>query len=188
MKIEQFFGLNIPPHQFDLDAILQKTGLFKDIQQSKTVKKYIEETGAHHKIVSIAKRQLFLKAVSALVEGNIQKYDSLWYTKAVNTAEPQDRLYEAEEKLLISCLCVATAQPSKKVQEEDYKPSIKNLRDMKPNERMQKIWALLHQNTEADIVKYQKDSKQRSEEKAAETPPPAENSGNKFTKWVSNLF
>ncbi len=188
MKIEQFFGLSIPPHQFDLDAILKKTTLFEDIQHSNTVKKYIKEAGAHNKIISIAKRQLFLKAVTSLIEGDIQKYDALWYTKDVNTAEEQDRLYEAEEKLLIASLCIATAQPANKVQDEQFKPSIKNLRDMKPNERMQKIWALLHQNTEDDIVKYQKDAKQRSEEKEADATQPEDSSGNKFTKWVSNLF
>lgn len=170
MKIERFFGIIIPRKRFELDTLLRNTGLYNDIHNAKSLKEQICETGPNHKMVAIVKRQLFFRSVAPLIESNIQKHDPLWYKKSVNTAEPADRLYEAEEKLLIACLCIATAQPAKTVTADHYKPSLKSLRNMKPTERSRQLWSLLQKSTGETIRLYQQERKDQQEQPTDHKP------------------
>jgi hypothetical protein len=87
-------------------------------------------------------------------------YDSLYYTKEVNTSSNHDRRYCSEEKLLQVALIIASTKSIKTLSDQTRIVSVKQLREAAFLEtRYDRIWEILSQETHHVVAAFRRSKK-----------------------------
>ncbi|KZM40980.1 MAG: HD-GYP domain-containing protein [Marinomonas sp.] len=125
--VERLFGVDISFSYFDIDKIIEVLGLKTEVSYSSKVKKIAKQQGSKHRIVAIVKRQMVLDFVKPALASGLLPYDPYFYDKNI-IANPKDRLYDAQERLLEVCLSVAVGKSVKSLRKLDGRYDSRDVR------------------------------------------------------------
>lgn len=125
--VEHLFGVDISFSYFDIDKIIEILGLKTEVSYSSKVKKIAKQQGSKHRIVAIVKRQMVLDFVKPALASGLLSYDPYFYDKNI-IANPKDRLYDAQERLLEVCLSVAVGKSVKSLRKLDGRYDSRDVR------------------------------------------------------------
>jgi len=160
LKLEDFFGLKLDEERSDISSFLSAVNVDAEINATKLVKKISSTNGADSPIVGVARRQQFMKLLKPLVNDKLLDYDSLYYTKEVNTSSDRDRRYCAEEKMLQVALIIASTKSIKTLENEPNIVNVKQLREAAFLEsRFDRLWEILSQETHHIVATFRKSKK-----------------------------
>lgn len=160
LKLDDFFGLKLEEERSDISSFLSAINVNDQINKTKVVKKISSSNGADSPIVSVARRQQFIKMIRPLVNETMLEYDARYYTKEVNTSSDHDRRYCAEDKLLQLALIIASTKSIKTLENEQYIVNVKQLRDAAFLEtRFDRLWEILSRETYHIVKAFRKGKK-----------------------------
>jgi hypothetical protein len=160
LKLEDFFGIKLEEERSDISTFLSAIKVDDMINNTNVVKKLSSNNGSDSPIVSVARRQQFIKLIKYLVNEDLLEYDPRYYTKEVNTSSDHDRRYCAEEKLLQVALIIASTKSMKVLENEPNILSVKQLREAAFLEsRYDRLWEILSQETHHIVTAFRKGKK-----------------------------
>jgi hypothetical protein len=162
LKLDNFFGLKVEKNTMDIYALFSSLGVNQSINKTKLVKKLIHSNGEDSRIVGVARRQQFLKMIKPLLNHEMLIYNEPFYTKEINTSSEHDRRYDAEEKLLLVALIVASTKSMEQFKRNPEILSIKSFREKAfIQTRFDKIWSLLSQETESIVHSFRQEKSKK---------------------------
>lgn len=157
LKLKDFFGLRLDDETSDMQPLLDILNIAKSIDATKVVKSLAAKNGSKAAIVNVAKRQQALKMIRILLDDKMLEYDSLYYTKEVNTGSEHDRRYGSEERLLEFALIIASTKSKNILAEDSSIITVRQLREAAfLGTRFDKLWDILSEETRHIVDAYRK--------------------------------
>ncbi len=160
LKLDDFFGVILEEERSDISTFLSVVNIDDEINKTRLVKKLSSSNGSSSLIVSVARRQQFIKMIKPLVNEDMLEYDARYYSKEINTSSQHDRRYGAEDKLLQIALIIASTKSIKTLENEPNIINVKQLREAVFLEaRFDRLWEILSQETHHIVKAFRKGKK-----------------------------
>ena len=127
--ITTLFGVDVNFAFFNVLELVDALGIKADILNSKRVSSLIKVHGNKHHIVTIAIRQVTLAELKPHLNGQFLAYDPYFQAESLHSSQ-RERLYEAEEKLLLICWSLAIGKSVKSLKRLRRDFNTREWRDM----------------------------------------------------------
>ncbi|RBP82413.1 HD domain-containing protein [Marinomonas rhizomae] len=126
-KIESCFGADINVGYFDIDEILSILEIKDTITASKRIKSLIKLHGRKDRIIGVAMRQLAFDVLHPMLDSEFLPYDPYFSDDKLLNGR-RERLYDAQERLLILCMSIASGRSVKSLKKLNPDLNTKELR------------------------------------------------------------
>ncbi|NVK74375.1 phosphohydrolase [Marinomonas sp. CT5] len=160
-KLESCFGADINVGYFDMVEILDILGIKKEVVGCKRVQSIIKTHGRKNRLVSIAMRQVAFDVLRPTLDSSFLPYDPFFSDdKLLNTK--RERLYDAEERLLLLCMSIASGRSVKSLKKLNPDFTTKELRNK--HTKNQSLFRYFRQELNDQTREYILSHKKRSNE------------------------
>jgi len=156
MERDEFFGLDFRIKSFEINILLDLLSIRRKIENIETVKQITKRFGKSSAFLMVSKRQQTLKFLKPLLDEDFSGFDQRYYEKEINTASEHDRRYNAEEHILEFALIVASGKTLRELKQEEFKPGLRTLRELKGSDRYDRLWEVLSSVEKETIEQFKK--------------------------------